>query len=688
MQRDKPTQKVREAQRKVQQALKEFGIETVDPATQLKTSLDRVKTSLQNQIEDLEKQIATGEKTPKKKGVEYDQETKDLKSRRDALREQLQAIEGKPEMSDEQRNKLAVAAAKRSLEEYERRIKEKDFSERQKPNRDPSPELAEIRAQRDAARETFETLRDGPEKTADQINRERLLKAINKRADALEEKLRTQDYGKPPKKAPLRDEKIDEARAREQRAKDKVNEEIEKIRLAQRTKAAKAGDLFVKVERAMKLSSLATVLKLGAAAAVRVGVSSPIEQGIVRGIRKIPGVGRIAEGASNYTPIGIRSYAEAATKGVMRGIREFKTVLKTGRSDLDVLNGKRSDLDPIMLDWFGNLHGALKNPVKQAAFEIAYKRQAEFNLKRGIDIEDPVVMADMTAKAYLQAKKSIFMQDNLVTDQWQTLLNILDKSKKYPESGPWVARGLRFLLPIVKVPTNIVGETLKLNPVSLAKGLYEAGKAIRSGMENVPEEQKNHIIELLSKGALGTAMMAIGYYNSDSVGGYYQHQEKRKQGDVKAGGFKLFGHEMPHWMFHAPMFEAIQMGATIRRVADSLDKNRERKGVAVGVIAASIGLAKEQPFLDEIDRIGNALNNETERRYFAGSLLRSTLIPPGVQDIAAKLDKKDKSVKPPETTMEYLAYPFQEPVKRKPSTLLQHVEMGIPYLREQVPEKR
>jgi hypothetical protein len=136
------------------------------------------------------------------------------------------------------------------------------------------------------------------------------------------------------------------------------------------------------------------------------------------------------------------------------------------------------------------------------------------------------------------------------------------------------------------------------------------------------------------------------------------------------------------------MFEAIQMGATIRRVADSLDKNRERKGVAVGVIAASIGLAKEQPFLDEIDRIGNALNNETERRYFAGALLRSTLIPPGVQDIAAKLDKKDKSVKPPETTMEYLAYPFQEPVKRKPSTLLQHVEMGIPYLREQVPEKR
>ena len=687
MQRDKPTQKVRELQRKIQQALKEFGIETVDPSTQLKTSLDRIKTSLRNQIEDLQKQIDTGEKTPKKNGVAYDQEAKDLKARRDALREHLQAIEGKTEMSDEQRNKLAIAAAKRSLDEYNRRIKELDFSDRQKPNREPSPELAEIRAQRDAAREAFETLRDGPKKDPDQVARERLLKAINKRADALEEKLRTHDYGKTPKKAPLRDEVIDAARAREQRAKDKVNEEIEKIRLDQRTKAAKAGDFFVKVERAMKLSSLATVLKLAAAAAVRVGVSAPIEQGLVRGIRQVPGLRRLANEAPNYTPIGMRAYAEAATRGVMRGIRDFKTVLKTGRSDLDILNGKKTDLNPIMLDWFGNLHGALKNPVKQAAFEIAYKRLSEFNLKRGIDIQDPAVMADMAAKSYLEAKKSIFMQDNLVTDQWQTVLNMLDKSKKYPDAGPWVARGLRFLLPIVKVPTNIVGETLKLNPVSLTKGLYEAGKAIRNGLENVPSEQKNHIIELLAKGSLGTAMMALGYYNPDSVGGYYQHQEKRKPGDVKAGGFKLFGHEMPHWMFHAPIFEVIQMGATIRRVADSLDRNRERKGVAAGVIAASIGLAKEQPFLDEIDRIGNALNNETERRYFAGSLLRSTLIPPGVQQLAAMTDKKDKSVKPPQTPMQYLAYPFQEPVKRKPSTLLQHVEMGIPYLRQNVPEK-
>lgn len=686
MQRDKPTQKVREAQRKVQQALKEFGIKTVDPATQLKTSLDRVKTSLRNQIEDLEKQISTGEKTPRKKGVEYDQEAKDLKARRDALREQLQAIEGKPEMSNEQRNKIAVAAAKRSLEEYERRIREKDFSERQKPNREPSPELAEIRSQRDAAKEMYETLRDGPKKTADQIARERLLKAINKRADALEEKLRTQDYGKPPKKAPLRDEQIDAARARVERAKDKIEEEILKIKLAERTTRAKLGDLFVDLSRLAKLSGLAILPKLGLTAATRILFYDPLLQLTMKGLSQVPGIRQIAKRAPIAEPIGVKNYIEAVKNGVVKGVKDAPQIFKTGKSDLDVLYSDKRYLEGDFGRYVYATHTIMKHPAKMAAYEVALAKNLKFYGRLG-DIENPLTMAGimgesaqevMKKDAYDQGLKSVFMDNNAVNTEYRKLLKSIERRG---ELGEWTSRLAQFNFPVVKVATNLVLEGARLSPENAMVGIIQTAKALQRGIDSLPPEKANEVMERLSKGVVGTGLLALGFYAYKNIGGFYQRANDRPENDVKPDEFRVFGVTLPHALTHHPLFLRLAFGSTAARVANSIPGSPVEKRASEALMASYLGLAKEQPFVKEIADLGLAIKLPHERHRYVGNKLKGMV--PSLVQVAARLG--DKQGESPKTISDSVLYPFREEVKRNPETTLDYVKMAIPGLRNTVP---
>ena len=76
LQRDPVSDKVRDLQKKVRQAMREAGIDSSSirsPEEQWRTALEGVKTRLRNQIHDLNEQLQTGKKTPKKIGIKYDQ---------------------------------------------------------------------------------------------------------------------------------------------------------------------------------------------------------------------------------------------------------------------------------------------------------------------------------------------------------------------------------------------------------------------------------------------------------------------------------------------------------------------------------------------------------------------------------------------------------------------------------------
>lgn len=273
LQRDVPSDRVRELQRKVKEKMRENGIDSTvarSPEEQWKTALDAVKTRLRHQIDDITKQLETGEKTPKRKGIVYDEEALALKKTRDDLKKILEATEGKRELSDEQRVKMATAAVERSIKEYERRIQEKDLTPQKKISKTPeTPELKKLREIRENLKQEFKKMQHDarPVKTPEEIARQAFkTRTLNKIAE-LENKLAIGDFTKEPKKT--RELTPEELKLRHQLELVKHEYNVARFNdeLARRTTLQKIGGgttEAINLSRAIKTSfDLSAVLRQG-----------------------------------------------------------------------------------------------------------------------------------------------------------------------------------------------------------------------------------------------------------------------------------------------------------------------------------------------------------------------------------------------------------------------------------------
>jgi hypothetical protein len=141
---------------------------------------------------------------------------------------------------------------------------------------------------------------------------------------------------------------------------------------------------------------------------------------------------------------------------------------------------------------------------------------------------------------------------------------------------------------------------------------------------------------------------------------------------VKVASLRVHGMEVPSYLLHNPLLETLQLGATVRRVADSKLRKRDTgpQGIEAGLVAGGLGLTEEIPFMREMLEVGKAFEANTRRAFF-GELTKGIAVPQLVQWAAAKTDKT----------------PSGQPVQRKPDTMMEHIETGVPGLRERVPEK-
>lgn len=190
----------RRLQQQVNEAKRKHGVVTTDPARQLKGAVDAIKTRLKNQIKDLTAELETGSKPAKKTQTEYDAEAQNLKAVRDRVQATLDEIQGKPEMTDEQRLQVAMRAVEKSIAEYDRKIATKDFSGEGRAKAPTSVQLDALKARRDALKAEFEELRAMDEAWQE----ERQFDALMNQADALAAKLKAGDVApeRPGPKAP------------------------------------------------------------------------------------------------------------------------------------------------------------------------------------------------------------------------------------------------------------------------------------------------------------------------------------------------------------------------------------------------------------------------------------------------------------------------------------------------------
>ena len=268
------------------------------------------------------------------------------------------------------------------------------------------------------------------------------------------------------------------------------------------------------------------------------------------------------------------------------------------------------------------------------------------------------------------------MQPNRYADRLRRFITSLEEKDKTtgktPVSAKLAAAGVRTVLPIVRVPTNIVGEAIEY-ATGLATGSAKTAQAFRAGIDQLKPEQADQIMRELKKGSIGSAALLLGYFLPQYVGGFYQQGEKRPAQDVKYGGVRVFGHEIPRVLLHTPLIETLQLGATVSRVADSKlrKKDVEKRGVWEGIYAGAIGLADDVPFLSEMTQISKAFNPH-EKGQFWGELAKARVVPQLLSQSAEYFDKDENG----------------NPIRRNPTTIAQHIETGIPGLRETVPAKK
>lgn len=732
LQRDKATDRVRELQRQVNEAMKKSGLSreaTKSPAEQWKSSLDSIKTRLRNQITDITKILETGEKPPQKEGVPLDQEAEDLKWLRDYGQGLLDEFEGKPEMSDEQKVKMATAAVQKSIIELERRIKERDLAPKAKEPAVETPELkvlrdkrdalretvaqmrreaeeskgaepaqikslenqiadlerriregdtapkgkregpdtekiASLKARRDALRNTLDELREQekPKRTPEEQNLSRYKTMIQNRIAMMERQLASGDFTTPTRRTTVLDQQAEDLKAQAEKLKSQVDDAIAKQKLAARTPTEKGAALFQKWRRAVLLSSVNTLGKLTTAAMLRFG-TTPIEELLGGVLSKFPVLSDIAakaprEGAGLNISAEAKAFGQLFDKATAQDMRE---ALRTGKTSLDYLYGKKTTLPPEALDFFGHIHGALKVLPKRAEFFRSLEKRAQWALDNHLDIQDPKVQATLAADAYIDANRAIFMQDNFVNTGFRMLINYFHSQGLSGRSAEFM---IQTVLPIVKVPTNIVAETGEFAFGAITGSIRALETVIeKDGLKNLTMGQADNIMRSLKKGSIGLAVLAVGYYAGSEGGfihssGFYQPKDKESE-TLEIGGFKV-----PNWIMHTPVGLTFLMGATLRRVNDTYTMKGKSGALVAGALSAGLGALQKVPFLEEAGRLGEATRTAQSAGLFLDDLIQSLIIPPDIRRLAQMTDSD---------------------IRRKPTDLKQAIEENIPGLRETVP---
>lgn len=241
LQRDKLTDQERRLQRDIKEAMKDLPVDQAEIDKAWKNALDAVKSRLKNQISDLERQIETGEKAPKKAGIKYDEEALALKEQRDKLKSVVEQIEGRPKMSDEQRTRMAVSAVEKTIADLESRIKNQDTSSRQKTSTIETQQLKDLRAQRDTLREQYQQM-EKDMGVADRKKLEMYKSSLKKSTARYEQRIKDQDFETKKKQPITPDEEAMKLKLERDKIKQQFDLEREKVRLANRPMSEKIWD--------------------------------------------------------------------------------------------------------------------------------------------------------------------------------------------------------------------------------------------------------------------------------------------------------------------------------------------------------------------------------------------------------------------------------------------------------------
>jgi broad specificity phosphatase PhoE len=630
-----------------------------------------------------------------------------------------------------QQNRLAIRNLEKSLEipqdldmsdveknaDLERRIKEgRDALDKLKETYgEPEADLSEPENEHNAiiARQSKQGLKalkdfENSLKTPEELTEEEIAHNEQVEAERLENRKRLQTLEKNAKKIGLFDEKgnrdpiAEKLAANTQRARLKHDEDVLLAEMKNRSKFENGRDIWLKWQRNFfKLSSPIVMGKLTSAALWRLAgmIADDVSGTLVSKI--LPKLSKQALGEGGG--LRVNELAKSYTTGFMKGMQDIAQLRKTGKTDLEVLYGKdKVHLTPKGVEYVGLLHEAIKAPVKRIAFEKAMIRRTENYMNYGYDVSDPLVMMKISQEAYRDAERQVFKQDNKFAKLVRKSIEELDAPDK--ETGEkklanlLASTAIQEFVPFTRVPVNIITEGLSYSFGSEYGALKLIMQTIKyKGIDNIPHEQADYIMRQLKKGLVGDALVLMGYFAANSLGGFWQKNEKKKEGEPEWQGAKIGNTRIPAFALENPAIRAMQLGATFRHATDEMVAEKDEEGKTIGhhrqganlesATAAALGLFDGIPLSEQLGIIREATTgNPNEKSWGRGELLRQLFIPQFLDFIAKRTDPANH---------EKMWDKISEPENlRQPKTPLQHVEASLPnfgfgtFNREHVPLKK
>jgi len=475
------------------------------------------------------------------------------------------------------------------------------------------------------------------------MSEESKLKAYKSRTEArikeIEEQIAKGDFSEKPKMKLNLDKEAENLKLKLEQV--KARKEKLKLDLANKNKhwGVKSLDFLVALRRMLVLSSAKTMLlKLPAAAAENV-LFDPVYDIVGEGLRHVPGLRKtFAEAPIEGQGFVLKAQGEQLAQFWRTAIEEdWKDIIKTGKTSIDRLYGhSATKLDPELMNIFGHLHAAIKALPKRAGFYKAMEEQAVWAARRGLDIHDPLVMAQATERAYNYANRRIFLENNLAVRGFNNLVGWLDKQGPL---GKTIAAGARWELPIVKVPTNMIKQSLQHSPIGLVQGVTEL--AIIRGIRKAPltPEAADRIARALKVGSVGTAMNILGWYGYQDIGGLYD--PKREEGDVRTGGIRMFGIELPAVItMHHPALIALQVGATMRRIYEKSKAKGEKPSFGMAALESGAKLVEEVPFFNAPKDFAESMQGGKKLQRLAAKQTLGSVLPVDIPASARALDSQ------------------------------------------------
>jgi hypothetical protein len=520
---------------------------------------------------------------------------------------------------------------------------------------------------------------------------------IKKQIARIDEQIRTGNFSKAPRAKPSYDEATNKLQADLERARARADRAVRQIEYQSQSKLYKAMTFVGSLERAAILSSLSVFEHLAGASAWRL-VSTIAEDaagGILRhvpGLRDIDALAKIEGGG-----FGAGGHLEGVKAAFSKQtLRDMWDKLAKGASDRQLLYGKakessagrpilfrgtreRTDiLNYPLLDLVGHVHDAIKTPIENYAFARAYWRGGK-NLRselarqgRSAEEIDRVMVTDsakaaIAAKAYEESQAAKLQGKNAVVDRVQHLLREADKSG---DIGQVFSAFMRLQMPIMKIPANLAAEVASY-AVGGAKALSKYRAATREGATLTPEVA-DFIVKNLKKQTIGVALAALGWNGYQHFGGLYRAEHKPANArlgyqDTEIPGFGELSH---HWT-HSAFFNVMQAFATARFAYEE-DRARAEKmrtedrtsklESALSAFSQAVGsIVGDLPFVEAPKAVLEAGEGGKKFQKFVGSNIRN-FIPGLVQGIARSGDQDAEGNQLP----------------RKPQTIAQEVELGIP----------